>query len=77
MIRVRLFSMILEFLITFLLFRYSKGRKTSNNELSGLKLLAVTLKHLVNPHQILILPITMFIGAEQAFLAADYTSVRI
>lgn len=33
------------------------------------------MKQLANPYQILILPITMFIGAEQAFLAADYTAV--
>lgn len=58
-------------------YRYSKGRKGSGSELSGLKLLAVTLKHLANPYQILILPITMFIGAEQAFLAADYTAVSL
>lgn len=38
-------------------------------------MLAVTLKHLANPLQILILPITMFIGAEQAFITADFNAV--
>lgn len=56
-------------------FRYNKGRIGSGSGLSGFKLLAVTLKHLKNPYQILILPITMFIGAEQAFIAADFNAV--
>nr|XP_023026161.1 UNC93-like protein [Leptinotarsa decemlineata] len=54
--------------------RYGKGRKGSGGGISGLKLLAVTLKQLGNVKQILILPITMFIGAEQAFIAADFTA---
>lgn len=58
-------------------FRYNKDRQGSGSGLSGLKMLAVTLKHLRNPYQILILPITMFIGAEQAFIAADYSAVII
>lgn len=42
---------------------------------SGFKLLAVTLKLLKEKNQLLILPITLFIGAEQAFLFADYNAV--
>jgi len=42
---------------------------------SGLKLLAVTLRLLKERRQLLILPITLFIGAEQAFLFADYNAV--
>ncbi|KAJ8981659.1 hypothetical protein NQ317_017279, partial [Molorchus minor] len=57
--------------------RYSKDRKGSGSGLSGFKLLAVTMKQLGDPYQILILPITMFIGAEQAFVAADYTSAFV
>ncbi|KAJ8929769.1 hypothetical protein NQ314_017506, partial [Rhamnusium bicolor] len=60
-----------------LFYRYDKGRKGSGSGLSGFKLLAVTMKQLANPYQILILPITMFIGAEQAFIAADYTSAFV
>lgn len=38
------------------------------------KLLA-TLKHTREPYQMLLLPATSFIGAEQAFMAANYNSV--
>ncbi|XP_066583355.1 UNC93-like protein [Prorops nasuta] len=54
--------------------RYDKGRKASTAGLSGFKLLAVTLQLLKEKSQILILPIIMFIGAEQAFLFADYNA---
>lgn len=55
--------------------RYEMGRKGSGSELNGIRLLAVTLRQLMQIKQILLLPITMFIGAEQAFIAADFTSV--
>ncbi|XP_018566414.1 UNC93-like protein isoform X2 [Anoplophora glabripennis] len=75
---VYLACMFVAFIIVFLgvdkMSRYSKGRQGSGSGLSGFKLLAVTMKQLANPYQILILPITMFIGAEQAFIAADYTA---
>ncbi|XP_066145378.1 UNC93-like protein isoform X1 [Euwallacea fornicatus] len=57
--------------------RYNKDRKGSGSGMSGFKLLVVIVKQLGNPYQILILPITMFIGAEQAFLAADFTSAFV
>lgn len=57
--------------------RYNKGRLGSTTGQSGSKLLAVTLKLLKERSQILMLPITMFIGAEQAFLFADYNAVGI
>ncbi|CAH1156082.1 unnamed protein product [Phaedon cochleariae] len=57
--------------------RYSKHRKSSGSGLSGKELLAVTLKQFGNMKQILIIPITMFIGAEQAYIAADYTSAFV
>lgn len=56
--------------------RYEMGRKGSGSELSGIRLLSVTVKQLMQVKQILLLPITMFIGAEQAFMAVDFTSVR-
>lgn len=56
-------------------YRYNKGRKTTTSEVSGFKMLAVTIRHLANPLQILILPITMYIGAEQAFITADFNAV--
>lgn len=56
--------------------RYEMGRKGSGSELSGIRLLSVTVKQLMQSKQILLLPITMFIGVEQAFMAVDFTSVR-
>jgi len=44
--------------------------------LTGFQLLAITLKLLKEPNQLLILPITMFLGVEQAFVGADYTAVN-
>ncbi|XP_054009390.1 UNC93-like protein isoform X1 [Hylaeus anthracinus] len=54
--------------------RYNRGRSGSGTGLSGIKLLAVTLKLLKEKSQLLILPIIIFIGAEQAFLFADYNA---
>ncbi|KAL3268485.1 hypothetical protein HHI36_007596 [Cryptolaemus montrouzieri] len=53
--------------------KYTKKKQENIPTTSSWKLLAVTCKHLSNPLQILLLPIMMFIGAEQAFIAADYT----
>ncbi|GAB0100293.1 UNC93-like protein [Sergentomyia squamirostris] len=54
--------------------RYEKKRRGATSGLSGLKLLAVTLRQLKERYQLLLLPITAFIGAEQAFIAVDFTS---
>ncbi|XP_071555288.1 UNC93-like protein isoform X1 [Temnothorax nylanderi] len=54
--------------------RYDRNRARSVKGTSGFKLLAVTLKLLKEKNQLLILPITLFIGAEQAFLFADYNA---
>lgn len=51
------------------------SRRGAGNGVSGLKLLAVTLKLLKERYQLLLLPITMFIGAEEAFVAVDFTAV--
>lgn len=53
--------------------RYGVRRNDSGDGLSGLRLLTVTLNLLRKRRQLLILPITMFIGLEEAFLAVDYT----
>lgn len=55
--------------------RYEMGRKSAGTGLSGLRLLEVTLRHLGQTKQLLLVPITMFIGAEQAFMAVDFTAV--
>ena len=39
--------------------------------------LTATLKHLRKPHQILMIPITIYMGVEQAFILSDYSQVRI
>lgn len=56
--------------------RYKKSKpEDANKDKSGCGMLAVTLRQLGNPYQLLIVPITMFIGAEQAFIAADFNAV--
>ncbi|XP_012282873.1 UNC93-like protein [Orussus abietinus] len=52
--------------------RYDRGRVGSGTGRTGFQLLAVTLKLLREKSQLMILPITVFIGAEQAFLFADF-----
>ncbi|XP_011205969.2 UNC93-like protein [Bactrocera dorsalis] len=53
--------------------RYGVRRNDSGDGMSGLRLLTVTLNLLRKRRQLLILPITIFIGLEEAFLAVDYT----
>jgi hypothetical protein len=58
--------------------RYKEGtREGSGTGLSGFKLLAITLKLLKERKQLLIIPITMFLGVDQAFASADYTAVSV
>lgn len=58
--------------------RYNEGtREGSGTGLSGFSLLAITLKLLKERNQLLILPITMFLGVEQAFVGADYTAAYV
>ena len=71
---VALYSQLTIMLIN--IYRYNEGtREGSGTGLSGFSLLAITLKLLKERNQILILPITMFLGVEQAFVGADYTAV--
>lgn len=37
----------------------------------------VTLRHLIKPYQLLLVPITMFIGAEQAFINVEFTAAFV
>lgn len=53
------------------------GRKGSGSDTSGLRLLMVTVRHLANKYQLLLLPITMFIGAEQAFVNVEFTAAFV
>ncbi|KAM3965259.1 UNC93-like protein [Aphomia sociella] len=52
--------------------RYDSGRVTGTG-LSGLALLVVTVKLLVEPNQLLLVTINIFVGFQQAFFGADFT----
>ncbi|XP_058834637.1 UNC93-like protein [Topomyia yanbarensis] len=54
--------------------RYNMNRTGSGAGVSGIRMLVITAKQLANKYQILLLPITMFIGVEQAFIAVDFTA---
>ncbi|KAL9915428.1 UNC93-like protein [Glossina fuscipes fuscipes] len=72
-----LVCMVIAFLLMFFgvnsLKRYGIKRGETEEGLSGLKLLTATINLLRTRRQLLILPITMFIGLEEAFLAVDFT----
>lgn len=57
--------------------RYGEKRRgsVSAQEISGVQLLAATFNQLKKPNQQLLIPITVFIGMEQAFIGADFTQV--
>ncbi|XP_063826088.1 UNC93-like protein [Ostrinia nubilalis] len=57
--------------------RYTAGRQATCNGKSGLRLLAVTLRQLRHRYQLLLLPVIGYIGAEQAFMAADFTQAFV
>ncbi|XP_013773994.1 protein unc-93 homolog A-like [Limulus polyphemus] len=46
-------------------------------KLTGVRLLLATLKHLKNPRQLLLIPLTVYSGLEQAFFLSDYTKAYI
>lgn len=52
-----------------------KQRKADSQELSGIQLLSATAYQLKKPYQQLLIPITVWIGMEQAFIGADFTQV--
>ena len=57
-----------------LFFRYGeKQRRNSAVELTGIQLLSATAYQLKKPYQQLLIPITIYIGVEQAFISADFT----
>ncbi|KAG6444532.1 hypothetical protein O3G_MSEX003459 [Manduca sexta] len=57
--------------------RYNSSRTGSGGGLSGFALLAVTLKLLVEPYQLLLVTINIFIGLQQAFFGADFTAAFV
>ncbi|KAG8282950.1 potassium channel regulator activity protein [Homalodisca vitripennis] len=50
-----------------------KQRRADSQELSGIQLLSATAYQLKKPYQQLLIPITIWIGMEQAFIGADFT----
>lgn len=57
--------------------RYGERRRGSitAQEVSGFKLVTATFKQLRKPNQQLLIPLTVFIGMEQALIGADFTQV--
>jgi hypothetical protein len=57
--------------------RYGERRRgsISAQETGGIQLLAATFRQMKKPNQQLLIPLTVFIGMEQAFIGADFTQV--
>ncbi|KAL3276266.1 hypothetical protein HHI36_020980 [Cryptolaemus montrouzieri] len=54
-----------------------RQRRPSTVEISGIQLLSATAYQLKKPYQQLLIPITIFIGMEQAFIGADFTQAYV
>ncbi|CAG9786874.1 unnamed protein product [Diatraea saccharalis] len=57
--------------------RYDSSRIGTQTGLSGTSLLAVTVKLLVEPNQLMLVIINIFIGYQQAFFGADFTAAFV
>ncbi|KAK6626994.1 hypothetical protein RUM44_009471 [Polyplax serrata] len=58
--------------------RYGEKQKRKDHvELTGIQLISATAMQLKKPYQQLLIPITVWIGMEQAFIGADYTQAYI
>ncbi|XP_041979540.1 UNC93-like protein [Aricia agestis] len=57
--------------------RYESVREKSGANVSGFALMAVTLRLLGEPHQIMIVLINIFVGYEQAFFGSDFTAAFV
>lgn len=57
--------------------RYGEKQRKGESELSGIQLLSATAYHLKKPYQQLLIPITVWIGMEQAFIGADFTQAYV
>lgn len=56
--------------------RYGEKERTgSSSQLEGTELLAATFRHMKNPKQLLMIPLTIWSGMEQGFFSAEYTAV--
>lgn len=61
----------------FLFPRYNEEGSTVDAGLSGVQLMVVTVKLLRDPRLLLLLPLTVWMGVDQVFRGADYTSVSM
>ncbi|XP_075533535.1 protein unc-93 homolog A-like [Dermacentor variabilis] len=52
-------------------------RKVQRHDRASLQLLMLTMRHMKNPYQIFIIPLTIFSGLEIAFIADDFTKAYI
>jgi len=50
-------------------------RQGSSGGKSGKQLLVATFQHMRKPYQMMIIPLTLWSGFEQAFIGADFTAV--
>lgn len=59
--------------------RYGEKRKGSISavEIGGIELLSATFRQMKKPNQQLLIPITVWIGMEQAFIGADFTQAYV
>ncbi|XP_071529452.1 UNC93-like protein [Panulirus ornatus] len=70
-------SVIIAFLVDPLTRFGEEERVGSSSGKSGWELLVATFNHMRHPYQLLIIPLTMWSGVEQAFLGADYTAAYV
>ena len=57
--------------------RYGEDERTSGEGRTGVQLLVATFQHMRQPLQLLVIPLTVWSGVEQAFINADFTAVSI
>ncbi|KAK4316099.1 hypothetical protein Pmani_012743 [Petrolisthes manimaculis] len=70
-------SIIIAFLVDPLT-RFGEDERTgSSTGKSGCELLVATFSHMRHPYQLLVIPLTMWSGVEQAFLGADFTAAYV
>jgi hypothetical protein len=72
---------VLSILITMVLLSTYKRKKTDKKQNQSAAreqcgLLVGTIKHLKKPYQLLIIPLTLWLGFVQAFIGADFTKVN-
>ncbi|CAL4114148.1 unnamed protein product [Meganyctiphanes norvegica] len=70
-------SVIIAFLVDPLSKYGENERQGSSSGKSGLQLLVATFQHMRHPYQILIIPLTIWSGVEQAFIQADITAAYV